>query len=118
MSKEIKCVGVKYQLDAFNDKVKNESLNELIKIYKEVTSDDDLPEWCDGDVISALEEEAFDDLEINLIRFGNTIVESRVDPFGIILCPNTSDASEYLKKILNKIGSSKMIEKINENYIG
>lgn len=108
-NKAIKCIGVRYDLDAFNDKVRTGSLEELLKIYKEVMSTDVLPDWCEGDIISAFDEEVFDESGMELTQYGNSICDTKNNPFGIILTTNTTDSVEYLNYILTKIGSSRKI---------
>ena len=97
--------------------IKTKSINVTgvkYKIYKEVTGEDNLPDWCEDDISCALEEGAFDSTDepsknISLYLFGNCVCDTRDNPYGLILVPNTPEATEYIKSILLKIGSSKRI---------
>lgn len=112
--------GVKYDLDGYNERVKTESVNELIKIAEAMGKNYiDYPLYYDDeDILAFLEEEAFDDKDIDMVYYGNTVCDTHSDPFGIILEPKTKEAQEYLKSILTKIGSNKRFGQHSEINIG
>ena len=95
--------GVKYDMDSYNDRVRTESKSELIKIAEELGKifDED-----NDDIMVFLEEEVLPD-DIDIIYYGNTICDTRSNPFGIILHPQNQEAEDFLKQILIKIGSNR-----------
>lgn len=120
-SESINVYGVKYDLDAYNNKVKTESINELLKICEIL----DKP--CDDvdDILDFLEDEVFTEIkefgngdDIDIVLYGNTVCDTRNDPFGVILHTKTQEAEQCLKQILTKIGSNKKFGQHSEIYTG
>lgn len=99
-TKVVNVYGVKYDLDAYNDKVRTESENELIEFGKALGKnysdyplyydDEDLIQFLEEVVISESKEFGYgNDLEI--VFYGNTVCDTRSEPFGIILHPKTHE---------------------------
>lgn len=126
-TKVVNVYGVKYDLDAYNDEVRTESENELIEFGKALGKnysdyplyydDEDLIQFLEEVVISESKEFGYgNDLEI--VFYGNTVCDTRSEPFGIILHPKTHESQEFLKEVLVKIGSNKILGQHSEVEIG
>lgn len=126
-TKAVNVYGAKYDLDAYNDRVRTESVEELIKLgqalgknyidYPSYYDDDDIVQFLEEVVIDETKEFGYgNDLEI--ISYGNTVCDTRSNPFGIILHPKNYEAQEFLKELLVKIGSNKRLGQHSEVEIG
>lgn len=126
-TKAVNVYGVKYDLDAYNDRVRTESENELIKLgqtlgknysdYPLYYDDEDLITFLEEVVISETQEFGYGN-DLEMLFYGNTVCDTTSDPFGIILHPKTHEAQEFLKELLVKIGSNKRLGQHSEVEIG
>ena len=79
--------------------------------------DEDLTQFLEEEVISEVKEFGYDN-DLEIVSYGNTVCDSRSEPFGIILHPKTHEAQEFLREVLVRIGSNKRLGQHSEVEIG